>query len=140
MSDPYDLQRFVDAQESVIVDVRAELSAGRKRTHWMWFVFPQIAGLGHSAMAQHYAISSRDEARAFLAHPVLGTRLVELTRIVNGVQGRSVSDIFGYPDDMKFHSSMTLFAHTADDADVFNEALRRYFEGRADEATLSRLQ
>jgi uncharacterized protein (DUF1810 family) len=140
MSDPYDLQRFVDAQESVIVDVRAELSAGRKRTHWMWFVFPQIAGLRHSAMAQHYAISSRDEARAFLAHPVLGTRLVELTRIVNGVQGRSVSDIFGYPDDMKFHSSMTLFAHTADDADVFNEALRRYFEGRADEATLSRLQ
>ena len=140
MSDPYDLQRFVDAQESVIDDVRAELAAGRKRTHWMWFVFPQIAGLGHSAMAQHYAISSRDEARAFLAHPVLGTRLVELTRIVNGVQGRSVSDIFGYPDDMKFHSSMTLFAHTADDADVFNEALRRYFEGRADEATLSRLQ
>jgi uncharacterized protein (DUF1810 family) len=140
MSDPYDLQRFVDAQVSVIDDVRAELAAGRKRTHWMWFVFPQIAGLGHSAMAQHYAISSRDEARAFLAHPVLGTRLVELTRIVNGVQGRSVSDIFGYPDDMKFHSSMTLFAHTADDADVFNEALRRYFEGRADEATLSRLQ
>jgi uncharacterized protein (DUF1810 family) len=140
MSDPYDLQRFVDAQESVIDDVRAELSAGRKRTHWMWFVFPQIAGLGHSAMAQHYAISSREEARAYLAHPVLGARLVELTRIVNGVQGRSVSDIFGYPDDMKFHSSMTLFAHTADDADVFNEALRRYFEGRADEATLSRLQ
>ena len=140
MSDPYDLQRFVDAQESVIDDVRAELSAGRKRTHWMWFVFPQIAGLGHSAMAQHYAISSREEARAYLAHPVLGARLVELTRIVNGVQGRSVNDIFGYPDDMKFHSSMTLFAHTADDAEVFNEALRRYFEGRADEATLSRLQ
>ncbi|GJH10797.1 DUF1810 domain-containing protein [Caballeronia novacaledonica] len=140
MSDPYDLQRFVDAQESVIDDVRAELSAGRKRTHWMWFVFPQIAGLGHSAMAQHYAISSREEARAYLAHPVLGARLVELTRIVNGVQGRSVSGIFGYPDDMKFHSSMTLFARTADDADVFNEALRRYFEGRDDEATLSRLQ
>jgi uncharacterized protein (DUF1810 family) len=140
MSDPYDLQRFVDAQESVIDDVRAELAAGRKRTHWMWFVFPQIAGLGHSAMAQHYAISSRDEARAYLAHPVLGARLVELTRIVNGVQGRGVSDIFGYPDDMKFHSSMTLFARTADDAEVFNEALRRYFEGRADEATLSRLQ
>jgi uncharacterized protein (DUF1810 family) len=140
MSDPYDLQRFVDAQESVIDDVRAELSAGRKRTHWMWFVFPQIAGLGHSAMAQRYAISSRDEARAYLAHPVLGARLVELTRIVGGVQGRSVGDIFGYPDDMKFHSSMTLFARTADDAEVFNEALRRYFEGRADEATLSRLQ
>ncbi|SAL10906.1 hypothetical protein AWB73_00172 [Caballeronia turbans] len=140
MSDPYDLQRFVDAQESVIDDVRAELSAGRKRTHWMWFVFPQIAGLGHSAMAQRYAISSRDEARAYLAHPVLGARLVELTRIVGGVQGRSVGDIFGYPDDMKFHSSMTLFAHTADDPGVFQEALRRYFGGQDDEATLARLR
>ncbi|SAK49000.1 hypothetical protein AWB75_01202 [Caballeronia catudaia] len=140
MSDPYDLQRFVDAQASVIDDVRAELSAGRKRTHWMWFVFPQIAGLGHSAMAQHYAISSRDEARAYLAHPVLGARLVELTRIVNGVQGRGVEQIFGYPDDLKFHSSMTLFARTADDPDVFDEALRRYFEGHADDATLARLE
>ncbi|EKS66534.1 MULTISPECIES: DUF1810 domain-containing protein [Caballeronia] len=139
MSDPYDLQRFVDAQESVIDDVRAELSAGHKRTHWMWFVFPQIVGLGHSAMAQHYAISSRDEARAYLAHPVLGARLVELTRIVNGLQGRTAGQIFGYPDDMKFHSSMTLFAHTADDPAVFEEALRRYFDGQSDEATLSRL-
>ncbi|SPB13326.1 hypothetical protein NOV72_00624 [Caballeronia novacaledonica] len=140
MSDSFDLQRFVDAQESVIGDVRAELAAGRKRTHWMWFVFPQIAGLGHSAMAQRYAISSRDEARAYLAHPVLGARLVELTGIVNGVRGRSAGDIFGYPDDMKFHSSMTLFAHAADDAAVFHEALRRYFEARDDEATLARLQ
>ncbi|AQH01007.1 calpastatin [Burkholderia sp. KK1] len=139
MSDPFDLQRFVDAQASVIDDVRAELSAGRKRTHWMWFVFPQIAGLGHSAMAQHYAISSRDEARAYLAHPVLGARLVELTRIVNGVQGRGVEQIFGYPDDLKFHSSMTLFAHVADDPAVFDEALRRYFDGHADDATLARL-
>ncbi|WP_250515206.1 DUF1810 domain-containing protein [Caballeronia sp. INDeC2] len=140
MNDPYNLQRFVDAQASVIDDVRAELSAGRKRTHWMWFVFPQIAGLGHSAMAQHYAISSRDEARAYLAHAVLGARLVELTRIVNGVKGRGAGEIFGYPDDMKFHSSMTLFAHTADDAEVFQEALRRYFDGHADDATLARLQ
>jgi uncharacterized protein (DUF1810 family) len=140
MSDPFDLQRFVDAQTSVIDDVRAELSAGRKRTHWMWFVFPQIAGLGHSAMAQHYAISSRDEARAYLAHPVLGARLVELTRIVNGVQGRGVDQIFGYPDDLKFHSSMTLFAHTADDSEVFHEALRRYFDGQPDDATLARLR
>ncbi|MDR5797551.1 DUF1810 domain-containing protein [Caballeronia sp. LZ008] len=139
MSDPYDLQRFVDAQESVIDDVRAELCAGHKRTHWMWFVFPQIVGLGHSAMAQHYAISSRDEARAYLAHPVLGARLVELTRIVNGLQGRTAGQIFGYPDDMKFHSSMTLFAHAADDPAVFEEALRRYFDGQSDEATLSRL-
>ncbi|SAL60232.1 hypothetical protein AWB71_03360 [Caballeronia peredens] len=140
MSDPFDLQRFVDAQAGVIGDVRAELAAGRKRTHWMWFVFPQIAGLGHSAMAQRYAISSRDEARAYLAHPVLGVRLVELTRTVNGVQGRSVGDIFGYPDDMKFHSSMTLFAHTADVPEVFDEALRRYFDGHADDATLARLK
>ncbi|KXU90228.1 calpastatin [Caballeronia megalochromosomata] len=140
MSDPWNLQRFIDAQDSVIDDVRAELSAGRKRTHWMWFIFPQIAGLGHSAMAQHYAISSRDEARAYLAHPVLGARLVELTRIVNGVQGRDVDAIFGYPDDMKFHSSMTLFAHTADDADVFHAALRRYFAGQSDDATLERMQ
>ncbi|SAK67394.1 hypothetical protein AWB76_03976 [Caballeronia temeraria] len=140
MSDPYNLQRFVDAQESVIDDVRAELSAGHKRTHWMWFVFPQIAGLGHSAMAQHYAISSRDGARAYLAHPVLGARLVELTRIVNGIEGRGVDRIFGYPDDMKFHSSMTLFAQTADDPDVFREALRRYFGGQPDDATLDRLK
>ncbi|MDR5824964.1 DUF1810 domain-containing protein [Caballeronia sp. LZ043] len=139
MSDPYDLQRFVDAQSGVIEDVRAELAAGRKRTHWMWFVFPQIEGLGHSAMAQRYAIASCDEARAYLAHPVLGARLVELTRLVNGVQGRGVDAIFGYPDDLKFHSSMTLFARTADDPAVFDEALRRYFEGRADEATLARL-
>ncbi|MDR5783585.1 DUF1810 domain-containing protein [Caballeronia sp. LZ065] len=139
MSDLYDLQRFVDAQSGIIEDVRAELAAGRKRTHWMWFVFPQIEGLGHSAMAQRYAISSRDEARAYLAHPALGARLVELTRLVNGVKGRGVEAIFGHPDDLKFHSSMTLFARTADDPAVFDEALRRYFEGRADEATLARL-
>jgi uncharacterized protein (DUF1810 family) len=140
MNDPYDLHRFTDAQAGIIDDVRAELSAGRKRTHWMWFVFPQIAGLGHSAMAQHYAISSRDEAKAYLAHPVLGARLIELTRIVNGVQGRGVDAIFGYPDDMKFHSSMTLFAQVADDPAVFDEALRRYFNGQPDDATLERLR
>ncbi|BAN25488.1 DUF1810 domain-containing protein [Caballeronia insecticola] len=140
MSDPFNLQRFVDAQDGVIDDVRAELAAGRKRTHWMWFVFPQIAGLGHSAMAQHYEISSRDEAQAYLAHPVLGARLVELTRIVNGVQGRGVGEIFGYPDDMKFHSSMTLFAHTAENPEVFDDALRRYFDSRPDDATLARLK
>lgn len=97
MGDPFNLQRFVSAQESIIDEARAELSAGRKRTHWMWFVFPQIAGLGHSPMAQRYAIQSLAEAQAYLAHPVLGARLVELTRIVNGVEGRSVEDIFGYP-------------------------------------------
>jgi uncharacterized protein (DUF1810 family) len=140
MSDPFNLQRFVDAQASVIDDVRAELQAGRKRTHWMWFVFPQIAGLGHSQMAQHYAIQSCAEAEAYLAHPVLGARLVELTGIVNGVRDRSVEQIFGYPDDMKFHSSMTLFARCAPDPAPFEEALRRYFGGGPDEATLARLR
>jgi len=139
MGDPFNLQRFVDAQERVIDDVRAELSAGRKRTHWMWFVFPQIAGLGHSGMAQRYAIQSRAEAEAYLAHPVLGARLVELTGIVNRVSGRTIEDIFGYPDDLKFHSSMTLFARTAAEPAVFDEALRRYFKGQPDEATLMRL-
>ncbi|MDR5739443.1 MULTISPECIES: DUF1810 domain-containing protein [unclassified Caballeronia] len=140
MSDPFHLQRFVDAQAGVIDDVRAELSAGRKRTHWMWFVFPQIAGLGHSQMAQHYAIQSRAEAEAYLAHPVLGARLVELTGIVNGMRDRGIEEIFGYPDDMKFHSSMTLFARCAPDPAVFDEALRRYFGGRPDDATLARLR
>ncbi|WP_244816208.1 DUF1810 domain-containing protein [Caballeronia sp. Lep1P3] len=139
MSDPFNLQRFVDAQQGVIDDVRAELSAGRKRTHWMWFVFPQIAGLGHSPMAQRYAIQSRAEAQAYCAHPVLGARLVELTGVVNGIEGRGIEDIFGYPDDMKFHSSMTLFSRTAPDATVFDQALRRHFGGLPDEATLQRL-
>jgi uncharacterized protein (DUF1810 family) len=139
MGVPFNLQRFVDAQERVIDDVRAELSAGRKRTHWMWFVFPQIAGLGHSGMAQRYAIQSRAEAEAYLAHPVLGARLVELTGIVNRVSGRTIEDIFGYPDDLKFHSSMTLFARTATEPGVFDETLRRYFKGQPDEATLMRL-
>ncbi|WP_250500725.1 DUF1810 domain-containing protein [Caballeronia sp. GAWG1-5s-s] len=140
MGDPFNLQRFVSAQESIIDEARAELSAGRKRTHWMWFVFPQIAGLGHSPMAQRYAIQSLAEAQAYLAHPVLGARLVELTRIVNGVEGRSVEDIFGYPDHMKFHSSMTLFARAAPDEPIFDETLRRHFDGQPDEATLMRLR
>jgi uncharacterized protein (DUF1810 family) len=139
MSDPFNLQRFVDAQERVIDDVRAELSAGRKRSHWMWFVFPQIVGLGHSAMAQRYAIQSRAEAQAYLAHPVLGGRLEQLTSIVNHLKDSRADEIFGYPDDMKFHSSMTLFALSAADPAVFDEALHRYFGGRPDEATVARI-
>jgi uncharacterized protein (DUF1810 family) len=139
MGDPFNLQRFVDAQEGVIDDVRAELSAGRKRSHWMWFVFPQIAGLGHSEMARHYAIQSRAEAAAYLAHPVLGVRLVELTTILNGLEDRRAEDIFGYPDDMKFHSSMTLFAMSATDPAVFDKALHLFFGGRPDDATVARL-
>jgi uncharacterized protein (DUF1810 family) len=140
MSDDYDLKRFVDAQCSAYDDARAELRSGRKRTHWMWFIFPQIAGLGHSAMAQHYAISSLAEAEAYLAHPVLGTRLRELTGIVNGLDERTVDQIFGYPDDMKFHSSMTLFAQCANDTEPFLEALRKYFAGEPDAGTLERLK
>ncbi len=105
----------------------------------MWFVFPQIAGLDHSPMAQRYAIGSLDEARAYLAHPVLGPRLAELTRIVNGLHNANTANVFGYPDDMKFHSSMTLFAHAAADPAVYEEALRRYFDGRPDDTTLARL-
>lgn len=140
MSDDYDLERFVDAQRTAYDDARRELQAGRKRTHWMWFMFPQIAGLGHSAMAQHYAISSLAEAEAYLAHPVLGARLRELTRIVNDVRDRTVDQIFGYPDDMKFHSSMTLFAQCPTDTGEFDEALNKYFGGKPDSGTLDRLR
>jgi uncharacterized protein (DUF1810 family) len=140
MEDPYNLQRFVDAQDPVIDRVRAELRDGRKRSHWIWFVFPQIAGLGHSAMARHYAISSKEEAAAYLAHPVLGPRLRECTALVNAVAGRSVEAIFGFPDDMKFHSSLTLFAEAASDNRVFVDALDKYFDGRPDPSTLEKLQ
>jgi uncharacterized protein (DUF1810 family) len=133
----FDLQRFVTAQAPVYADVCEELRAGRKTSHWMWFIFPQIAGLGQSAMARKYAISGLDEARAYLAHPVLGPRLIECTRLV-GVSGRPVEDIFGSPDDMKFRSSMTLFVRAQGEG-VFGEAIERYCGGRADEATLARL-
>lgn len=139
MNDPYHLQRFVDAQQPVFDDVRRELSDGRKRSHWMWFIFPQIKGLGRSDMALKFAISSREEAEAYLKHPVLGPRLRECARILAALDGRAIEDIFGYPDTMKFQSSMTLFAHVAADNDVFNECLRKYFEGETDPFTLARL-
>lgn len=134
--DSYDLQRFVDAQSPVYAAARDELANGRKRSHWMWFVFPQIHGLGSSAMAQRYSISALPEAIEYLKHPVLGPRLREMTRLVNDVEGRSIEDIFGYPDYLKFRSSMTLFARATDDNDVFVEALRKYFNGEADPETL----
>ena len=140
MNDPHNLQRFVDAQSSVYEQVCSELREGRKRTHWMWFVFPQIEGLGHSAMASRFAIASLLEAQAYLAHPILGPRLRECTRLVNLVEGRSIDRIFGSPDDLKFRSSMTLFARAAPgDEQVFAEALRKYFGGKPDPATLERL-
>jgi uncharacterized protein (DUF1810 family) len=139
MDDPYDLERFVDAQNPVYDTVRRELRDGRKRTHWMWFVFPQIAGLGSSQPARKFAISSLAEARAYLAHPILGSRLSECTMQVNRVEDRPVKQIFGYPDDLKFRSSMTLFAHATADNRLFLDALQKYFAGEFDPATLARL-
>jgi uncharacterized protein (DUF1810 family) len=139
MPDPYDLQRFVDAQAPIIDQAVAELEAGRKRSHWMWFVFPQIAGLGASAMAQRYALHSLDEANAYLAHDRLGPRLGHCTDLVNRVEGRSIAAIFGSPDDMKFRSSMTLFSRAAPEDERYRMALARYFGGEPDRATLDRL-
>ncbi len=139
MDDPYDLQRFVDAQAPVFETVRAELLGGLKRTHWMWFVFPQIAGLGNSPTSRRFAISSRAEADAYLDHPLLGSRLRDCTQIVNNLTGRSAYQIFGNPDCMKFHSCMTLFSKTGADSAVFNEALRRYFDGKPDRATMEKI-
>jgi uncharacterized protein (DUF1810 family) len=124
-----DLSRFVSAQAAVYPEALAELKEGRKRTHWMWFVFPQIAGLGVSPTARRYAIRSLDEARAYLAHPVLGPRLEECARAVLGVDGKTAEDIFGYPDDLKLRSSMTLFARAANDPGVFQAVLDRYYDG-----------
>ena len=135
MSDPFDLKRFVLAQNDVYPRVVGELSAGRKRSHWMWFVFPQLAGLGFSAMSQRYAIASRAEAEAYLAHPVLAPRLVECTGLVLAVKARSINAILGAPDDVKFRSSMTLFEAVSAEA-IFDQALARYFAGERDGATL----
>lgn len=139
MSDPYHLQRFVDAQAAVFEQVTKELGNGRKTSHWMWFIFPQIKGLGHSPTATYFAISSLDEAKAYLDHPLLGSRLRQCTELVNRIKGRPIDEIFGFPDDMKFRSSMTLFAHATDDNQVFLSALRRYFPGEFDAATMRKL-
>jgi len=138
-NDPYNLRRFVDAQEPVYQKVCSELRDGYKRGHWMWFIFPQIKGLGYSSMSQKFAISSRDEAEAYLKHPTLGPRIRECTRLVNLVEGRLIHEIFGYTDSMKFRSSVTLFAHATSDNDVFTEALRKYFGGVFDRLTIERL-
>jgi uncharacterized protein (DUF1810 family) len=144
VEDCYDLGRYVSAQQPVYASVCAELAAGCKRSHWMWFIFPQLRGLGSSPMAQHFAISSLGEARAYLAHPLLGERLRECTRLVNGVAGSTAEAIFGYPDYLKFHSCMTLFAQAAGEppatADrIFGEALARYCRGEPDPLTLKLL-
>jgi uncharacterized protein (DUF1810 family) len=138
--DPFHLQRFVDAQASTYTQARAELADGEKRSHWMWFIFPQIQGLGSSSMAQRYAITDLAEAKAYLAHPVLGPRLRECTALVNAVNNRTMDQIFGYPDDLKFHSSVTLFAEVENAPDsVFKQAIAKYFDSRPDRKTLDHL-
>lgn len=138
--DPFHLQRFLDAQASTYTQARTELAAGEKRSHWMWFIFPQIQGLGVSSMAQRYAITDLAEAKAYLAHPVLGPRLRECTALVNAASGRTLDQIFGYPDDLKFHSSVTLFSEAENSQEsVFRQAVAKYFDGRPDRGTLDHL-
>ena len=137
--DPFNLQRFIDAQDPVFEDVCDELRRGCKTSHWMWFIFPQIQGLGHSHMAMKFAISSLEEAKTYLRHPVLRDRLLKCTELVNQVPGRGIQQILGYPDDLKFRSSMTLFAKADPSMTVFNDALAKYFGGEYDRATLDLL-
>lgn len=136
MSNTYNLQRFLAAQAPTYDTVLAELRAGRKSSHWIWFIFPQITGLGHSAMAQQFAIGSLDEAKTYLQHPVLGQRLRECTQLVLNVEGRSADEIFPYPDNLKFRSCMTLFLTAATDNSIFKDALLKYFDGKPDQMTL----
>jgi uncharacterized protein (DUF1810 family) len=135
-----DLERFVAAQASVFAAVCRELASGQKKSHWMWFVFPQLAGLGMSPTSQRFALASLSEAQDYLHHPVLGPRLEECTGLVNAVQGRTVHEIFGYPDNLKFRSSMTLFVEASGYAEPFETALRKYFAGEADPRTLELLR
>ena len=139
MNDPYNLHRFLSAQAPLIAQVRTELRAGKKSSHWMWFVFPQLRGLGRSSTAQIYGIGSLAEARAYLAHPLLGPRLRECVEAALEHSGKPLIDIFGSPDDLKFHSSMTLFARAATDNFVFKDALQKYFGGAEDRATVERI-
>jgi uncharacterized protein (DUF1810 family) len=139
--DPYDLQRFVAAQDAggTYARVLAELRSGRKTSHWMWFVFPQIAGLGYSPVSQMYAITSLEEARAYLAHPVLGARLIECATILTGLTGRTAEQVFGDVDAMKLCSCVTLFRHAAPEKPVFAQVLDQYFGGVPDSATEKRI-
>jgi uncharacterized protein (DUF1810 family) len=138
MTDPFDLQRFVDAQEEVYSRVVTELRQGRKRSHWMWFIFPQLSGLGHSATAQRFAIASAEEAVAYLAHPTLGPRLRECTALINAIEGRAIREILGSPDDLKFCSSMTLFGAVSGEAE-FAHAIAKHYGGAQDRRTLDLL-
>lgn len=139
-NDTFDLARFVEAQEEVIDAVRAELGAGRKQSHWMWFVFPQLRGLGASATSRHFGISGLAEARAFLAHPVLGPRLLECTRLMLAARPHSAEEILGHPDHLKLYSSMTLFRAAAPHEAVFSDVLEQFYRGEPDDATLRLLR
>ena len=139
MTDEYNLQRFLEAQGYVYNAVLDELRAGKKSAHWMWYIFPQIKGLGHSGTAQKFAITSLEEAKAYLQHPVLGPRLRACTQLVLNVDGRSAEQIFGYPDHLKFRSCLTLFMTATTDNKVFNDALLKYFDGIPDTLTLDLL-
>jgi uncharacterized protein (DUF1810 family) len=138
MTDPFGLRRFIDAQTTVYSRVLAELRRGQKQSHWMWFIFPQLAGLGHSPMAHRFAIASRDEAAAYLGHDVLGSRLGECTALVNAVEGRTIREILGSPDDVKFRSSMTLFGAVSSDP-KFAAAIAKFYGGEPDQRTLDLL-
>lgn len=140
MFEAFDPARFVAAQDAVLAEVRSEITTGHKRTHWMWFVFPQLAGLGSSHMARRYALKSLQDASLYLAHPVLGPRLIEFTTLVNGIEGKSVQQIFGNPDDLKFHASMTLFARVRPEEQAFSAALLKYFKGSPHPLTVEKVR
>ena len=136
MEDPYNLRKFLDAQDPIYDQVVAELRSGIKRGHWMWYIFPQVAGLALSPMSERYSIESVEEAKAYLDHPVLGTRLIECVQLVTSIEGRSVQQIFGHPDWLKFRSCLTLFVETHVNDRVFEKALDKYFEGVPDLLTI----
>ena len=139
-TDPHNLQRFLDAQGPIYAAVVTELRAGRKESHWMWFIFPQLAGLGSSSMAKRYALRDLEEARAYLAHPILGARLRECAELVLAIDGRTINEILGSPDDMKLCSCATLFAAASDEGSVFEWLLAKYYDGAEDERTLALLK
>jgi uncharacterized protein (DUF1810 family) len=138
--DPFGLARFVEAQEHDYEQAVAEIRSGQKQSHWMWYIFPQIHGLGSSATSQHYAIKSVGEAEAYLQHPILGPRLLESARLTLALEGRTASAVFGAPDDMKLRSSATLFAAVSPPGSLFEQLLVKYFNGERDERTLERLR
>jgi uncharacterized protein (DUF1810 family) len=140
MEDPFHLQRFVDAQNSIYGNVVNELKRGEKRTCWMWFVFPQVVGLGRTPTAERYSIKSIEEAKAYIVHPILGVRLQECTKLVININGKTANQIFGFPDDLKFCSSMTLFNHVAEDNNIFLNAITKFYAGKEDDLTIKILE